>query len=123
MPKGKPTATKGGLAKVIVDVPSEGDSYPAKLTGIEVVKASDVFKDKAKDPDRPTLSMTFEGPGGVKGTANLSAPGITPDGHVVARNPKSNLFKYMKMYKKGPHVGQDVEVTIDANGFYRLRIE
>lgn len=118
--KGKVTAS---ATTIEVDVPDEGDTYPAKVTALEVVKASEIFKDKAKDPDRPTIRLEFEGPGGVTGTGNLSAPGITPDGRVIARNPKSNLYKYVKKYHKGPFVGQSVEVSIDKDGFYRLVIE
>lgn len=122
--KGKTTkAEPKPMSAVTVDIPEEGDTYPAQITSVEIVAAKEIFKDKAKDPERPTIKMGFEGPGGVKGNANLSAPGITPDGRVVARNPKSNLFKYVRKYGKGPFIGQKCEVAIDKDGFYRLVIE
>jgi len=123
MPKGKTKTADTELSGVTVDVPNEGDTYPAKVMALKVLPASEIFGEKAKDPERPTIQMAFEGPGGVNGKANLSAPGITSDGKVIARNPKSNLYKFVKKYRKGPHVGQSVEVSIDKDGFYRLVIE
>lgn len=119
----KKEKTEKAMTTVEVDVPDEGDTYPAKVTALSVVKASEIFGEKAKDPERPTVRGEFEGPGGVTGNFNLSAPGITPDGRVIARNPKSNLYKYVKKYHKGPFVGQGVEVSIDKDGFYRIVIE
>jgi hypothetical protein len=120
MPKKEKTEK---VTTIDVDVPDEGDTYPAKVTALDVVKAVDIFGDKAKEPDRPTIRGEFEGPGGVSGNFNLSAPGITADGKVIARNPKSNLYKYVKKYHKGPFVGQAVVAAINEDGFYRLVIE
>ena len=122
MPK-KEDAKTWTLKSVTVDVPDEGDTYPAKITSLEVKPASEIFGDKAKDPTRPTIDVGFSGPGGVDGHDTLSAPGITDGGTLVVRNPKSNLFKFVKRYKKGPSVGMPVEVRIDENGFYRILLE
>ena len=119
----KKEKTEKAMTAVSVDIPDEGDTYPAKVTALSVVPASEIFGEKAKEPERPTIRGEFEGPGGVSGNFNLSAPGITPDGKVIARNPKSNLFKYVEKYRKGPFVGQSVEVAINKDGFYRLIIE
>lgn len=112
-----------GYALVDVDMADEGDRYPAKITAIaKPVPARDIFKDKAKDPERPTLVLSFEGPGGVSGTCPLSAPGISPEGKVVVRNPKSNLYRFIKRYKT-LKVGTPIEVRVDENGFYRIAFE
>lgn len=119
MPKKEPTT----MTAIDVDVPSEGDTYPAKIVAMKVVKAGDIFKDKAKQPDLETLAIDFEGPGGVKGTGYISVPGIGDGGKLVARNPKSNLFRFVRRYKKGPRVNMPIEVYIDDKGFYRIRME
>ena len=107
----KASAQEDGFGKLDIELPDAGDRYPAKITAIsKPMRAGDVFKDKAKDPERPTIQVSFEGPGGVEGRAALSAPGITPDGRVVVRNPKSNLYRFVKRYKAGPKVGMPIEV-------------
>ena len=120
----KKESKEDGFARIEVDVPDAGDRYPAKIVSIsKPIRAGDIFKDKAKDPERPTLQVGFAGPGGVEGTAALSAPGISPDGRVVVRNPKSNLYRFAKKYGSGPKVGLSVEVFVDDKGFYRLALE
>ena len=120
----KKESKEDGFARIEVDVPDAGDRYPAKIVSIsKPIRAGDIFKDKAKDPERPTLQVGFAGPGGVEGTAALSAPGISPDGRVVVRNPKSNLYRFAKKYGSGPKVGMPVEVFVDDKGFYRLALE
>ncbi len=127
MPKDKgktPGKTvKGGL-KIDVDLPKEGDTYPAKIVGdIEIKKASDIFGEKAREPDKDMVEFGFEGPGGVEGKASIAAPGITPDGRVIVRNPKSFLYMFVKKYGTGPKPGLPVEVFIDENGFYRVKLD
>ena len=120
----KKESKEDGFARIEVDVPDAGDRYPAKIVSIsKPIRAGDIFKDKAKDPERPTLQVRFAGPGGVEGTAAISAPGISPDGRVVVRNPKSNLYRFAKKYGSGPKVGMPVEVFVDDKGFYRLALE
>lgn len=120
----KKESKEDGFARIEVDVPDAGDRYPAKIVSIsKPIRAGDIFKDKAKAPERPTLQVGFAGPGGVEGTAAISAPGISPDGRVVVRNPKSNLYRFAKKYGSGPKVGMPVEVFVDDKGFYRLALE
>ena len=120
----KKESKEDGFARIEVDVPDAGDRYPAKIVSIsKPIRAGDIFKDKAKDPERPTLQVRFAGPGGVEGTAAISAPGISPDGRVVVRNPKSNLYRFAKKYGSGPKGGMPVEVFVDDKGFYRLALE
>ena len=125
MPKDKPEKPKKGKAlnAVLVDVPDEGDTYPAKVTGVEVKSAGDIFGDKAREPEKPMIEVSFEGPGGIEGRTTYSAPGITSDGKVIVRNPKSFLYLFVRKYKKGPAIGLPVEVAIDENGFYRILLE
>src|SRR3989337_461300 len=76
----KKESKEDGFARIEVDVPDAGDRYPAKIGSIpKPIRAGDIFKDKAKYPERPTLQVGFAGPGGVEGTAAISAPGISPD--------------------------------------------
>lgn len=121
--KGSKVGDAKTLMAVEVDVPDAGDTYPAKIVALRVTTAGEVFKDKAKQPDLETLALDFEGPGGVEGTGYLSAPGIGDGGQLVVRNPKSNLYRFVKRYKKGPRVGMPIEVFIDDKGFYRIRLE
>src|SRR3972149_1524270 len=120
----KKESKEDGFARSAGDVPDAGDRYPAKIVSIsKPIRAGDIFKDKAKDPERPTLQVGFAGPGGVEGTAAISAPGISPDGRVGVRNPQSHLYRFAKKYGSGPKVGMPVEVFVDDKGFYRLALE
>ena len=124
MAKKATTTKEDGFGQLDIELPDAGDRYPAKITVIsKPMRAGDVFKDKAKDPERPTIQVSFEGPGGVEGRAAISAPGITPDGRVVVRNPKSNLYRFVKRYRAGPKVGMTIEVYVDDKGFYRIALD
>src|SRR3989304_3022029 len=93
----KKESKEDGFARIEVDVPDAGDRYPAKIVSIsKPIRAGDIFKDKAKDPERPTLQVGFAGPGGGEGTAAASGPGISPDGRVGVRNPKATPHRFAK---------------------------
>lgn len=124
MPKNEKDKKTAGtkIDAVNVELPTEGKEYKATVTQIEVTKAGEIFGDKAKEPDKDVVRISFEGPEGVAGNATISAPGISK-GKVIARNPKSNLFKYVKHYGHGPRKGDAVIVRMDEDGFFRLIVE
>ena len=88
----------------------------AKATIIEIkeVKAVDVFKAAAKDPEQ--LLFVIDGKvddwTGRIGTINKPAS--------KQISPKSNLAQFKERYERFPEIGMQVDVVANAEGFWKL---
>lgn len=100
----------------------------SKIATIEVKTAGEIFKDKAKNPDKPTVRIETEN----GATLNISQPkGMTyADGkwsihnklqaHRSTMNKQSKFRAFLQRYKQWPHVGLEVDTSVDPEGFLRI---
>jgi hypothetical protein len=86
------------------------------ITDLINTTAGQVYKDKAKDPERPVINIEITASDGKKFYETFSYP----DGAASWRNSKFKLGIFMKVYGKLPEVGMSVKVGFDADGFYTL---
>jgi len=97
----------------------------SKIKIVEVVPAKEIYKEKAKQPDRPTLRITAEN--GARMVTSLPN-GMRYDGgnYVVEdmikaqrsiRAKQSGFGAFLRRYGHYPNVGTEVNTTLDTNGF------
>lgn len=101
-----------------------------KITAIEVLKANEVFGDKAKEPDREVVRITTSK--GARETHSLpkglevkGGDFLVTDKISASRSLSSNnswFGRYMRKYGTSPKVGQDVLVSVQGNGFLAIRV-
>lgn len=100
----------------------------SKIASIEVKKASEIFKEKAKNPDRPTVRIETEN----GATLNMSRPkgmdykngkwSITNklQAHRSTMHKDSKFRAFLRKYNQWPHVGLEVDTCLDPEGFSRI---
>jgi hypothetical protein len=80
------------------------------------MKASEVFKEKAKDPEQLVVVVTADVDGWVGKICAFNKP---PSKSIL---PTSKLAKYMQRYGKLPEVGQTVDVECSQRGYWVLSL-
>jgi hypothetical protein len=103
---------------------------PDKITTLEMMKASDVFGDKAKEPDREVCRITTEK--GARETHSLpkgievvKGEFLVTDKIAASRSLSSNnswFGRFVRKYGKAPAIGQTVTVGVQGNGFLAIRV-
>lgn len=96
-----------------VEVPQIGDRLPAKVDRLGMTVASEVFKEKAKNPSQKVLMVFFVSEDGTKGKEPLS--------YYPHPSPKSKIAKFVRKYGQ-PKVGQAVNIIRNEDGYWELDI-
>ena len=101
-----------------------------KISAIELMKAEDVFGDKAKEPDREVCRITTtrgarETHSLPKGLEVVKGEFLVTDKIAASRSLSSNnswFGRFMRKYGSAPKVGQSVTVSVQGNGFLAIRV-
>jgi len=88
----------------------------ATITKVQLVKAVDVFKDKAKDPKQQLYAIH----GRVNEREMRIATFAKPQGEEIS--PKSRLAQFKQHYKRFPTIGMKVDVVTDENGYWKIAL-
>ncbi len=102
--------------KIVDKKRKPGLKAKATITKVQQVKAVDIFKDKAKDPQQQ-LYATY---GRVNGREMRIATFAKPQGEEIS--PKSRLAQFKQRYKQFHKVGMRVDVVTDDNGYWKIVI-
>jgi hypothetical protein len=86
------------------------------ITNVQLVKAAELFKDKAKDPEQ----MLYAIYGRVEGHDMRIATFAKPQTNEIS--PKSKLAQFKQRYKQFPKLGMKVDVVTDENGYWKIAL-
>jgi len=82
----------------------------ATITKVQLVKAVDVFKDKAKDPKQQLYAIH----GRVNEREMRNATFAKPHGEEISQ--------FKQHYKRFPTIGMKVDVVTDENGYWKIAL-
>lgn len=88
----------------------------ATITKVQLVKAVEIFKDKAKDPEQKLYAIH----GRVNDREMRNATFTKPFGEEIS--PKSRLAQFKQRYKRFPTIGMKVDVVTDDNGYWKVAL-
>ena len=88
----------------------------APITKVQLVKAAEIFKDKAKDHEQVFYVIY----GRVNGREMRIATFAKPQSEEIS--PKSRLAQFKEHYKRFPTIGMKVDVVTDENGYWRIAL-
>jgi hypothetical protein len=88
----------------------------ATITKVQLVKAAEIFKEKAKDPEQQLYAIH----GRVDGREMRIATFAKPQSEEIS--PKSGLAQFKRHYKRFPMLGMKVDVVTDDNGYWKIAI-
>ena len=83
----------------------------ATITKVQLVKAAEIFKDKAKDPQQELYAIH----GRVNDREMRIATFAKPQSDEISS--KSRLAQFKQRYKQFPKAGLKVDVVTDENGY------
>ena len=86
----------------------------ATITKVQLVKAVDIFKDKAKDPEQQLYAIH----GRVNDREMRIATFAKPQGAEISS--KSRLAQFKQRYKQFPKAGMKVDVVTDEKGYWKI---
>ena len=102
--------------KIVDKKRKPGLKAKATITKVQLVKAVNIFKDKAKDPEQQLYA--------IYGRANDREMRIAifakPLGNEIS--PKSKLAQFRGRYKSWPKVGMKVDVETNENGYWKIAL-
>jgi hypothetical protein len=93
-------------------------SLDGEITAILQTTAGEVYGDKAKDAERPVMSVHITCKDGKEFTETFSMP----SGASSWRNKDFKLGNFLNKYGNLPMVGMPVKVMFNDEGFYRLNM-
>ena len=93
-----------------------GQKAKATITKVQLVKAAEIFRDKAKDPGQ----MLYAIHGRVNDREMRIATFAKPQGEEIS--PKSRLAQFKQRYKQFPKLGLKVDVVTDENGYRKVAL-
>lgn len=96
----------------------DDQSFPAKIRELTEMKAGDVFGADCENPDRDVILLKVEVNDGEFFDETYSLPKSA--GSWKRENFKLGAFA--KKYGCVPYVGQEVQVKVNAEGYYRVSI-
>lgn len=100
--------------------PKAGNRVKAHVTSIQQGTLGDFIPPEllkswdGSQPDDPAIEVTIHTVDGYQKRRVLKYP----TNNMVS--PKSNLAKWKKVYGGYPHIGQEIELVADEEGFYQL---
>jgi len=102
--------------KIVDKKRKPGLKAKATITKVQLVKAVDIFKDKAKDPEQQLYAIH----GRVTDRELRIATFAKPQGDEIS--PKSRLAQFKQRYKTWPKVGMKVDVETDEKGYWKIAL-
>ena len=100
--------------KIVDKKRKPGLKAKAIITKVQLVKAADIFKDKAKDPEQQLYAVY----GRVTDRDLRIATFAKPQGAEISS--KSRLAQFKRRYKRFPTVGMKVDVVTDDKGYWKI---
>jgi len=88
----------------------------APITKVQQVKAVEIFKDRAKDPEQLLYAIYSR----VNGREMRIATFTKPFSEEIS--PKSRLAQFKQRYKRFPMLGMKVDVVTDDNGYWKIAL-
>ena len=88
----------------------------ATITKVQLVKAAEIFREKAKDPEQQLFAVH----GRVNDREMRIATFPKPQGAEISS--KSRLAQFKQHYKNWPRVGMRVDVVTDQNGYWKIAL-
>jgi hypothetical protein len=88
----------------------------ATITKVQLVKAAEIFKEKAKDPEQQLYAIH----GRVNDREMRIATFTKPQGEEISS--KSKLARFKQRYKRFPALGMKVDVVTDENGYWEIAL-
>jgi hypothetical protein len=88
----------------------------ATITKVQLVKAAEIFRDKAKDPEQELYAIH----GRVNDREMRIATFAKPQSEEIS--PKSRLAQFKQRYKQFPKLDMKVDVETDDNGYWRITL-
>ncbi len=102
--------------KIVDKKRKPGLKAKATITKVQLVKAVDIFKDKAKDPEQQLYAIN----GRVDGREMRIATFTKPLSEEISS--KSKLAQFKQRYKRFPALGMKVDVVTDDNGYWKIAL-
>lgn len=100
--------------KIVDKKRKPGLKAKATITKVQLVKAAEIFKDKAKDPEQQLYAIH----GRVNELEMRIATFSKPQADEIS--PKSRLAQFKQHYKRFPAIGMKVDVVTDENGYWKI---
>jgi hypothetical protein len=102
------------LYKIVDKKRKPGLKAKATITKVQLVKAAEIFKEKAKDPEQQLYAIH----GRVNDREMRIATFTKPQS--VEISSKSKLARFKQRYKRFPALGAKVDVVTDENGYWKI---
>lgn len=102
--------------KIVDKKRKPGLKAKATITKVQLVKASEIFKDKAKDPEQQLYAIHGRVNDHEMRIATFSKP------QVNEISPKSKLAQFKQRYKQFPKTGMKIDVVTDDNGYWKIAL-
>lgn len=102
--------------KIVDKKRKPGLKTKATITKIQTVKASDIFKDKAKDPQQMLYAIYARVDGHEMRIATFNKP------QTEEISPKCKLAQFKQRYKRFPTPDMKVDLQVDDNGYWKLQV-
>jgi hypothetical protein len=99
-----------------VDKKKPGLKAKATITKVQLVKAAEIFKDKAKDPEQQLYTIHGRVNDREMRIANFTKP-LSQE-----ISAKSKLARFKQRYKRFPALGMKVDVVTDDNGYWKIAV-
>ena len=100
--------------KIVDKKRKPGLKTKATITQVQQVKAAEIFKNKAKDPDQLLYAVYAR----VEGREIRVAVFNKPQGAEISS--KSKLAQFKRRYKRFPAVGMKIDLVTDAGGYWKV---
>jgi len=88
----------------------------ATITKVQLVKAAEIFKDKAKDPEQQLYAIH----GRVNDREMRIGTFTKPQSEEISS--KSKLARFKQRYKRFPTLGMKVDVVTDDKGYWKIAV-
>jgi hypothetical protein len=102
--------------KIVDKKRKPGLKAKATITKVQAVKAVEIFKDRAKDPEQQLYAIHGRVDGRDMRIATFSKP-LTEE-----IPPKSRLAQFKQRYRRFPTIGMKVDVVTDDNGYWKFSL-
>lgn len=99
----------------------ESAEYTGEVVSIEETIAGDVYGDKAREPERPMISLTVE-VDTETGDDEFDTSYTLPKSALSWENPSFRLGQFIDRYGQPPEEGMDVDIEFSDDGFLRIAL-
>ncbi len=102
--------------KIVDKKRKPGLKAKAAITKVQLVKAAEIFRDRAKDPEQMVYAIYARVEDRDMRIATFSKP------QTQEISPKSKLAQFKKRYQRFPTVGGKVDLITNDKGFWTLEL-